>query len=227
MKGKLIVIEGACDGVGKSTQMKLLKDRLLSDGENVVSHHYPSYNEYYGVGVEKYLSGEYGDSRQLSPYFVNMLYAYDRAISWHKEFGELYNSNSILLFDRYTTSSIIYQSALFNNIDDKKNFINYVIDFEYNKLGIMSPDNVIFLYASFDIILKMINRRDNNDGIKNDIYERDMDYMRSIYDNAMFVADYLSWNMVKCDDDDQMKSIFDIHDKVYKLVKNDIEKGNN
>lgn len=27
-KGKLIVLEGACDGVGKSTQLKLLKDEL-------------------------------------------------------------------------------------------------------------------------------------------------------------------------------------------------------
>ena len=28
--GKLIVIEGACDGIGKSTQYNLLKERLKS-----------------------------------------------------------------------------------------------------------------------------------------------------------------------------------------------------
>ena len=34
--GKLIVIEGSCDGVGKSTQYKLLIDRLIKDKENVI-----------------------------------------------------------------------------------------------------------------------------------------------------------------------------------------------
>ena len=28
MKGKLIVIEGACDGIGKSTQYNLIKKKL-------------------------------------------------------------------------------------------------------------------------------------------------------------------------------------------------------
>ena len=31
MKSKLIVIEGACDGIGKSTQYDLLYKRLISD----------------------------------------------------------------------------------------------------------------------------------------------------------------------------------------------------
>ena len=43
--------------------------------------------------------------------------------------------------------------------------------------------------------------------------------MRKVYDNAMFVADYLSWDMVQCDEDNKMKSIDDIHNKVYKIVK--------
>ena len=35
-KGKLIVLEGACDGVGKSTQLKLLKDELKKEVECVI-----------------------------------------------------------------------------------------------------------------------------------------------------------------------------------------------
>ena len=54
--GKLIVIEGSCDGVGKSTQYKLLMDRLISDNENtIVTHHFPSYGTYQGRPVEEYL----------------------------------------------------------------------------------------------------------------------------------------------------------------------------
>ena len=43
--------------------------------------------------------------------------------------------------------------------------------------------------------------------------------MKKVYDNAMFVADYLNWDMVKCNDNDKMKSIDDIHNDVYKRVK--------
>ena len=64
--GKLVVIEGACDGIGKSTQFNYLKEHLIKDGYVVDSHHFPSYNTYQGVPVEKYLSGEYGCVSELS-----------------------------------------------------------------------------------------------------------------------------------------------------------------
>ena len=45
-KGKLIVIEGACDGIGKTTQYKLLCDHLIKDGQVITYHHFPSYGTY-------------------------------------------------------------------------------------------------------------------------------------------------------------------------------------
>ena len=36
-KGKIIVIEGSCDGVGKSTQYQLLYKRLLEEKKKVLS----------------------------------------------------------------------------------------------------------------------------------------------------------------------------------------------
>ena len=48
------------------------------------------------------------------------------------------------MLDRYTTSSVIYQSALIEDIELKKAFIDYITDFEYNKIGIKEPDKVIF-----------------------------------------------------------------------------------
>ena len=38
--GKLIVFEGASDGIGKSTQIELLRNRLENDGYVIVSHHF-------------------------------------------------------------------------------------------------------------------------------------------------------------------------------------------
>lgn len=217
--GKLIVIEGACDGIGKTTQYKRLIEHLKKDNMKVFSHHFPSYNTYQGVAIEKYLSGEYGNIDSLSPYFINNLYASDRAITWYTYLKEKYETNDILLLDRYTTSSIIYQSALIENLDEKKKFIDWIIDFEYNKLGIKKPDKVIFLYASFDLVTKMRDDRKNNDGLENDIHERNIEFMKKVYDNAMFVADYLSWEKIKCDDGLKMRSIDDIHNEIYKVIK--------
>lgn len=218
-KGRVIVIEGACDGVGKSTQLELLKKHLEEDGHQICNHHFPSYHTYHGAPVEKYLQGEYGNMSELSPYFVNSLYGIDRAITWKIKLEKLYNEGNIVLLDRYTTSSLIYQSALIEDIDERKAFIDWVIDFEYDKLGVKRPDKVIFLTAPFDLVQEMKNKREDNDGIKNDIHERNNEFMKKVYENALFVANYLSFDIVECSSNGKMDSISNIHSKVYKLVK--------
>ncbi len=218
-KGKLIVVEGACDGIGKTTQFNKLKEHLQNDGKEVANHHFPTYGTYYGAPVEKYLQGEFGSPKELSPYFVNSLYAVDRAVAWYKELKELYDKGDIVLLDRYTTSSLIYQSALIENPDEKKRFLDYVTDFEFGKLGIKEPDSVIFLHAPFDLVTKLRQERKQNDGVVNDIHERDLEFMKKVYESAMFCADYFDWDKVECSDNDKMRSIEDIHEDVYKLVK--------
>ena len=157
-KGKLIVVEGACDGIGKTTQFEKLKEHLQNDGKEIAYHHFPTYGTYYGAPVEKYLQGEFGKPKDLSPYFINSLYAVDRAVAWYSELKKLYDKGDIILLDRYTTSSLIYQSALIENLDEKKKFIDYVTEFEYGKIGIKEPDNVIFLHAPFDLVTKLSAR---------------------------------------------------------------------
>jgi len=218
-KGKLIVVEGASDGIGKTTQFDLLRKALEKDGESLVYHHFPTYESMQGALVEKYLAGEFGSPSELSPYFVNSLYAVDRAVTWQTKLKQSIKEGKIVLLDRYTTSSLIYQSALIENIEEKKAFIDYVIDFEYNKLGIKRPDMVIFLHADYDLVTKMRNARKNNDGIVNDIHESNEEFLKKVYQSAMFIADYLAWEKVDCSKENQMRSIEDIQKEVYSLVR--------
>ena len=218
-KGKLIVVEGACDGIGKSTQYELLYNSLIKDAFKVTKHHFPSYGTEEGAPVEKFLKGELGSPKDLSPYLVNSLYAVDRAITWQTILKPDYEQGNIILLDRYTTSSLIYQSATIEDIEEKKKFLDYVTDYEYNKLGIQKPDMVIFLFAPFEIVTKMRNLRKQNDGIENDVFEKDIELMKKIYENAVFVANYLSWNIINCASVNEMKSIDDIHQDIKKLVK--------
>lgn len=212
---KLIVIEGI-DGIGKTTQYNLLKNKL-SISNKIVTHHFPSYGEDQAILITKYLNGEFGDIKSLSPYFINSLYAIDRSVTWNKLLKEKYGKEIILL-DRYTTSSLIYQSALIDDIEEKKKFIDFILDYEYNKLGLPKPDCVIFLYASFDLICKLRNERISNDGVLNDIHEKDIKYMKKVYDNALFVADYLNFNKINCSCNNEMKSIEEIHDEICKII---------
>ena len=54
-KGKIIVIEGACDGIGKTTQYELLKKRLEAEGNKIITHHFHSRNTPQGTLAENYL----------------------------------------------------------------------------------------------------------------------------------------------------------------------------
>ncbi|MCR4581233.1 MAG: hypothetical protein K5666_01835 [Bacilli bacterium] len=216
---RLIVVEGACDGIGKSTQFQTLCDHLKQDGKEIVNHHFPSYGTIQGAPVEEYLKGNYGKPSELSPYFVNSLYAMDRAVTWNTILKPQYEEGKTIVLDRYTTSSLIYQSALIKNLEDRRDFIDYVVDFEYNKLGIKAPDKVIFLHAPFELVTEMRNARKQNDGVQNDIHERDLDFMKKVYYNAMFIADYLNWEQVQCDDANKLKSIEEIHEDVYRRVR--------
>ena len=218
-KGKLIVVEGACDGFGKSTQFGLLQEHLKQDGATVASHHFPSYTTFHGRPVEEYLHGTFGKPSELSPYFVNSLYAVDRAMAWNLELGPKYEAGEILVLDRYTTSSLIYQSALIEDIEERKKFIDYVCDFEYNKLGIKRPDNVIFLHAPFDLVTELRKARNTSSGVEEDIHEKDLDFMLKVYENAMFLADYLSWDKIQCNEGDKFRSIEDIHAEIYQKIK--------
>ena len=218
-KGKIIVLEGASDGIGKSTQSNLLEERLQRDGETIIKHHFPTYNKIQGELLTKYLKGEFGPIKNQSPYIINSLFAIDRAITWNYELKKEYEKGKTLLFDRYTTSSIIYQGASIEDMDERKAFIDYVCDYEYNKLGIPEADNVLFLHAPFDVITKLRESRTVNEGVANDIHERDIEFLKKVYDNAMFVADYLNWDMIDCSKNDKMLPIDEIHEKVYSKLK--------
>ena len=219
-KGKLIVIEGACDGIGKTTQFTLLKERLEKEGETVITHHFPSYHTQQGKPVEMYLKGEFGNLKELSPYFINGLYANDRDVTWRTILKKEIESGNTVLLDRYTTSSMIYQGAVLKTKAERKKFVDYVANYEYKVLGIGEPDKVIFLHAPFDLVTRMREARKSNDGVANDIHERDMEFMKKVYNNAMEVSEYLHWDSIDCTKGESFDTVESIHQKVYAKVRN-------
>lgn len=215
--GKLIVIEGACDGVGKSTQIELLRKRLLKEGYKVLCHHFPTYDLYQGRGVEEFLKGTYGDIKDLSFYFINNLYAYDRMITWQTILKKAYSEGYIILLDRYTTSSLIYQTASLKGGKEKEALIEEMATFEYDKLGTKKPDRVIFLNVPYSLNVKM--RRKRNENKAEDIIEQNEKYLHEVYDSALYTAKYLNWSSVMCAKDDKLRTVEEIHEDIYENIK--------
>lgn len=61
--------------------------------------------------------------------------------------------------------------------------------------------------------------RVNNDGIQNDIHEKNLKFMKGVYENAIFVANYLNWKQIECSRNNEMKPVEEIHEEIYSLIR--------
>ena len=215
--GKLIVIEGVSDGVGKTTQAKALYERLIKEGYDVLTHHFPSYGCAGASLVIEYLKGNLGKRENISPYAISSFFAMDRFFIYHNKLKGALDSDKIVLLDRYTTSNLIYQGALFEP-EKKDEFLDYIIDYEYNKLGLKKPDLVIFLKLDKDFASTLRKNRDT-EGIEEDINEKDNSFLDEVYDNSLYVADKYNFKVVECSKGGRLRSIADISEEVYDIVR--------
>ena len=109
--GKLIVIEGT-DGSGKSTQFRLLTQRLQKEGRPFRQLVFPQYSEPSSALIRMYLGGEFGaNPSDVNAYAASTFYAVDRYASYKKSWGEWYEAGGLVVSDRYTTSNAVHQAS--------------------------------------------------------------------------------------------------------------------
>ena len=219
--GKLIVIEGVSDGVGKTTQIKELYNKLINSGKEVIYHHFPSYGSVGASLVEEYLKGNLGKKEDIGPYAISSFYALDRFYAYHMELKDALNSGKIVLLDRYTTSNLIYQGSLFER-EKRDEFLNYITDYEYNRLGLKKPDLVIFLKLDKNFANTLRKNRDT-EGVEGDINEKENAFLDKVYDNSLYVADKYNFKVIECSKDGVLRSIDDISREVYNIVRKELE----
>jgi dTMP kinase len=212
---KLIVIEGVCDGVGKSTQLKLIKEKL----NNVVTCHFPNYDSPSACLLKEFLKGNLGSTDEIPPIVSTSYYALDIEYTWRNMLKKEYDKGNLIILDRYATTNLIYQTLYVDSLDEKNKLIDSIEDLEYNTFNIKRPDQVIFLDGDFDIINKLRLERKDNEGIQNDVYERDSKLMKRVYDSAKYVSKYLDWDIVEVTSGDEMRSIDSINDDIMKLIR--------
>ena len=219
--GKLIVIEGVSDGVGKTTQVRELYNKLVKEGKEVVYHHFPSYGSVGASMVEEYLKGNLGKREDVGVYAISSFFAMDRFYAYHKELKKTLDEDKIVLLDRYTTSNLIYQGSLFER-EKEEEFLDYITDYEYNKLGLRKPDLVIFLKLDKSFVTTLRKNRDN-EGVEGDINESDNTFLDKVYDNSLYVADKYNFKVIECSSNEVLRSIDDISKEVYDIVRKELE----
>lgn len=219
--GKLIVIEGT-DSSGKETQTKRLFEKLEEKGLKVKKISFPNYDSPACEPVKMYLAGAFGeDAMKVNPYPVSTMYAIDRYASFKTDWEKFYNEDGIIVTDRYVTSNMVHQASKIRDLDEKKKYLNWLEDLEYEKMGIPRPDLVIFLNMPTDMAVRLMAERKNKitGEEKKDIHERDKEYLKESHANACKIANIYNWKEIKCNDGERIKTIEEIGEEVFSLVE--------
>ena len=215
--GKLIVIEGL-DGSGKSTQINKIKEYLQQNGYKYKQIKLPDYSDASSTLVKMYLAGEFGESAgDVNAFASSSFYAVDRYASFMRHWKEEYESDFVILADRYTTSNCVHQCSKLPR-DKWDEYIEWLYDYEFGLLSIPKPDLVIFLDMDPAISQRLMSERYKGDEAKKDIHEKDVEYLNRCRDAARFTAEYSGWTVIPCAENGEARSIEDISDDILNEV---------
>lgn len=196
--GKLIAIDGL-DGSGKGTMSKRLYQYLLEKGKEVRGISFPMYDNKSSFGVQMYLGGELGGKPDdTSGYAASTLFAVDRYLSYRTDWGEFVKRDgTFTIADRYVSANAVHQLSKLPP-EQWDGFLQWLLDFEYGKLGLPHPDLTVYLEMPPRISQKLIKQRSAQTGRSIDIHEKDTEYLDRCYKAALYAAQKLGWRVIPC-----------------------------
>ena len=217
MAGRLIVIEGI-DGSGKSTQYNKLKLRLEAEGKKFRALVFPRYDKESSALIRMYLGGEFGsDPGDVNAFAASSFYSVDRYASYKTDWCGYYLEGGLLLSDRYTTSNAVHQGAKLPE-GQRASYFNWLYDFEFDRLGLPSPDLVIYLNIDVETSLRQMKARQEKTNTHGDIHEMHEQYLANCISSGHMACDHFGWTNINCIQNGVMREIDDIHEDIYKKV---------
>lgn len=216
-KGKLIVIDGL-DGSGKSTQLELVQKKLEDMGVPVKPISFPDYESPSSALVKMYLNGEFSDNPEdINAYAASSFYAVDRYASYMKYWKEDYFSGKLILAARYVSSNAIHQMVKLDESEYDR-YLQWLYDYEHEKLGLPRADKVIFLDMPTNISQKLLSKRYNGDESRKDIHEAHVSYLENCRKTALYAAKKLDWTVIECSDGENPLPVDIISENVMKEI---------
>lgn len=205
-----IAVEGL-DGSGKTVQCKKLVDYLTDSGKRVFYIDFPQYNSFIGKEIGFFLSGKDNNTNadSIDPKSMCLWYATDR-LNALKDVD--FSRYDFVIFNRYTLSSAVYQTARFFNTVNS-NFINWVFELEHVILGLPAPDIYLFLDTPISGCSENLTHKGERSYVEGlDIYECSKSLLaccREIYHYC--VKAYSSVRVISCSGPNGLFPVEDIH----------------
>lgn len=216
--GKLIVLEGT-DGSGKATQCAALAEALGKEGYTYRKVEFPRYSEDSSALIRAYLGGRFGDKpSDVNAFAASTFYAVDRYAAYKEDWGRFYEDGGLILADRYTTSNAVHQGSKMVP-SERKEYFDWLFDFEYRLMGLPEPDLVIYLDVPVEQTEKNMRSREKETDTTADIHEKDQEYLNSCRIAAGEAADLFGWKRIACTENGKMRAIKDIHEEILTAVK--------
>lgn len=220
MPGKLYVIDGL-DGSGKSTQTQRVYEALCRESNEVLLISYPDYDDPSSALVRMYLNGEFSENAaDVNAYAASSFYAVDRYASYMRHWKEKYEAGYTIIATRYVSSNAIHQMVKLPQ-EEWDSYLDWLADYEYNKLGLPKPNKVIFLDMPRVVAERLLNERYHGDQSLRDIHEKNTAYLLLCQETAAYSAQKLGWEVVSCGGDDGPRKVEDITGEILKLINGD------
>ena len=212
--GRFIVIDGL-DGSGKETQSLILKKRLEEIGVRVRYISFPQYDSDSSLFVKKYLNGELGSRPEdTNAYAASSFFAADRYLSYRTDWKkDIDDPDTVVIANRYTTANAVLQLSKLPKVQ-RNGFLTWLWDYEFYKLGVPIPDDVIYLEMHPDISYRLIKSRSEKTGRSIDIHEADGSFLYKSYEAAIYASDRLNWTRICCYEGDTPLSREEIADRI-------------
>ena len=218
-KGKIIVIEGT-DCSGKATQSELLVKRLNKEGKKCVSISFPCYDTPTGkivggayLGKPEICESFFDDAVKLDPKIACLYYAADRKYNIDKVLKYIDEGYYVIL-DRYVTSNLAHQGCKIEDKDERFYMYQWIDKLEYWLLELPKPDKTIFLHVPYDFTKELEKNREFLDE-----HEKSPEHLKNAERAYVELSQLYNWDTVECIKDNKLRSIEDIHEEIYNLIK--------
>ncbi len=216
--GLFIDLEGL-DGCGKTTQTELLCKRFEKENISYKKIKLPDYESDSSILVRKYLNGDFGkNANDVNAFAASVLFAADRFASYTEKWKEDYLNGTLIFSDRYTPANALYQMTKLEP-EEWDSYLEWLFDFEYNKIGIPEPTMVVFLDMPVEVSQKLMTSRYKGDESKKDVHECDVEFLHKCRNSALYACKKYGWRVISCAQNNEPLSIEEINDKIYNEIK--------
>lgn len=225
-KGMLIAIDGL-DGSGKETQSTLLCERLTACGIKNRLISFPTYSDDSCALVKMYLGGRFGDDpATVNAYAASSFYAMDRYCSYMLDWKKDYESDTLIVANRYTSANLVHQMSKLPE-SEWKSFAEWLWSYEFEKLGLPAPTAVVYLCLPPTVSAALIQSRCDKTGAVKDIHEKNAAFLENSYRAALYAAENCGWHKIDCANGNGLRGIDDINKQlcaeVGRIIGTDIE----